>query len=254
MGGLGLPRCVATGVRQKLLHKRQESHLLDHSLSMLKFELLRKGVCQIKHDRIALENNRCYQDKVCEEHQSMKKCTLATKINTVQNMKETPSAHILDDVQSNAITSTTASPIPEISSHKMHHKCHNSALDSETDHKLAKERNRLAMYCMFLQHQMNAIAVADILCRQQLSLEGCSPTQASLVARNWWIIGTCKTKRLRQVAPYRASEKMLQWKHANNKIAGGILQPTARMVCPTTYYALWKSSIGKTSLHTNLSH
>ena len=100
----------------------------------------------------------------------MKKCTLATKINTVQNMKETPSAHILDDVQSNAITSTTASPIPEISSHKMHHKCHNSALDSETDHKLAKERNRLAMYCMFLQHQMNAIAVADILWRQQLSL------------------------------------------------------------------------------------
>ena len=180
---LGLPRCVATGVRQKLLHKRQESHLLDQSLSMLKFELLRKGVCQIKHDRIALENNRCYQDKVCEEHQSMKKCTLATKINTVQNMKETPSAHILDDVQSNAITSTTASPIPEISSHKMHHKCHNSALDSETDHKLAKERNRLAMYCMFLQHQMNAIAVADILWRQQLSLEGCSPAQTSLVAQ-----------------------------------------------------------------------
>jgi len=36
---------------------------------------------------------------------------------------------------------------------------------------------------MFLQHQMNAIAVADILWRQQLSLEGCSPAQTSLVAQ-----------------------------------------------------------------------
>ena len=159
---LGLPRCVATGVRQKLLHKRQESHLLDKSLSMLKFELLRKGVCQIKHDRIALENNRCYQDKVCEEHQSMKKCTLATKINTVQNMKETPSAHILDGaVECNH--RATASPFQKFQP-KMHHKA--LALDSETDHKLAK-KIRLAMYCMFLQHQMNAIAVADILWRQQ---------------------------------------------------------------------------------------
>jgi len=185
--GSGLPRCVATG--KKLLYKRQESHLLGHSLNMLKFELLGKHGPQIKHDLIGWENNKGYEDKVCEKslsekYHTTKKCTLAAKINTVQNVAESetpPPTQIRVDVQASVITSTTTSPIPKRPSHKMHYKF--TALDSETDHKLAKERDCLARYCMFLQHQMNALAVADVLWRQQQSLASCSSAQTSLVAQ-----------------------------------------------------------------------